>query len=493
MPAFSFSDIASAIVSPHKQDLRRKSLPRYILTALIVACALFMENLDGTIIATSLPAIALDLHEDPIALKLALTSYLLSLAVFIPASGWVADKFGAKRIFRLAILVFTLGSIACGLSNTLPQFILARVLQGLGGAMMVPVGRLVLLRSVQRSEMVRALAYLTLPALIGPVIGPPIGGFITTYFHWRWIFWLNVPIGILGIALATIYIDDIRESEVWPLDVRGFLLTGCGLSLLIFGLSISGRGFIAPLWVAAMVLTGALCLLAYVRHAHKTAHPILDLRLLQIRTFRASVSGGSLFRIATGSITFLLPLMLQLGFGMDPLQSGLTTFISSAGAMVMKTAAPGILRQFGFRNVLINCTLLSSIMLGAIGFFTPTTPILLMMAVLLIGGFFRSLEFTSVNSLAFADIEANSMSRATSFSSVAQQLSISIGVAAGASILQVMRWWSGSLEVVHFQWAFLIMAAVLLSAIFTFLKLPEDAGSDLARRSPGQEKAPSIN
>jgi len=461
-----------------------------MLTALIVACALFMENLDGTVISTSLPAIAIDLHEDPISLKLALTSYLLSLAIFIPASGWAADKFGARRVFRLAILVFTLGSIACGLSSSLSEFVLARVLQGLGGAMMVPVGRLVLLRSVARPDLVRALAYLTLPALIGPVIGPPLGGFITTYFHWRWIFWINVPIGAIGIALATIFIEDIRETQVWPLDLRGFLLSGIGLSLLIFGLSVAGRNFIPGTIVGLMVFFGFCSLGLYIWHARRTAHPILDLNLLKIRTFRAAVGGGSLFRIATGSIPFLLPLMLQLGFGLDAFQSGLTTFVSSAGAMAMKTTAPAILAAFGFRRVLIYDTLLSALMLGVIGFFTPATPTLLMMAILLIGGFFRSLEFTSVNALAYADIESAVMSRATSFSSVVQQLSLSIGVAIGASVLQTLRWFhGGNLGIADFQWAFLVMALILVSAIGSFIGLPEDAGSDLSRGAAAPAEA----
>ncbi len=451
-----------------------------------------MENLDGTVISTSLPAIAADLHEDPISLKLALTSYLLSLAIFIPASGWIADKFGARNVFRLAILVFTFGSIACGLSNSLTEFVLARVLQGLGGAMMVPVGRLVLLRSVERSEMVRALSYLTLPALIGPVIGPPLGGFITTYFHWRWIFWINVPIGALGILLATLFIEDIRETNVAPLDVTGLLLSGAGLSLLIFGFSIAGRGFVPPEYVILMMLAGFGALALYVRHARRARNPIIDLKLLKIKTFRASVSGGSLFRIAIGSMNLLLPLMLQLGFGMNALQSGLITFISSAGAMVMKTTAPRILTAFGFRNVLIYDALLCSLSLAAIGFFTPATPLPIMMAILLFGGFFRSLEFTSLNALAFADIEAVAMSRATSFSAVAQQLSLSIGVAAGASILQIMRWSHGALEVADFQWAFLIMAAILSCATFTFIGLPINAASDLTRCSPPKETKSSV-
>jgi EmrB/QacA subfamily drug resistance transporter len=216
-----------------------------MLTPLIVACALFMENLDSTIIATSLPAIAADLHQDPIALKLALTSYLLAQAVFIPASGWVADRFGARKVFGAAIVIFTLGSILCGLSSTLPEFIAARVIQGSGAAMMTPVGRLTLFRSVERSEIVRAMAYLTMPALIGPILGPPLGGFISTYLHWRWNFWINVPVGVVGVILSALYIPDIRDEQVAGFDLKGFLLSGLGLSSLIFGLTVAGRGFIS--------------------------------------------------------------------------------------------------------------------------------------------------------------------------------------------------------------------------------------------------------
>ncbi len=267
-------------------------MPSYLISALTVACALFMENLDSTVIATSLPAIAQDLHEDPISLKLALTSYLVSLAIFIPASGWAADRFGARKIFRIAILLFTFGSILCGMAASLPGFIGARVIQGLGGAMMVPVGRLVLLRSVERSELVNALSYLTVPALLGPVAGPLLGGFITTYFHWRWIFWINVPIGAVGILLATLFVEDVAGEGAWPLDVTGFLLCGSGLAFLLFGLGGAGRGLLP--WEAAVFLTasGALALATYVWHARRTDFPLIDLTLLRIKTFRASVTGG---------------------------------------------------------------------------------------------------------------------------------------------------------------------------------------------------------
>jgi EmrB/QacA subfamily drug resistance transporter len=463
-------------------------LPRYVLTALIVACALFMENLDGTVISTSLPAIAADLHEDPLSLKLALTSYLLSLAIFIPASSWAADKFGARTIFRNAIVVFTLGSICCGLSSNLPEFVAARVLQGFGGAMMVPVGRLVLLRTTERQNLVRAMAYLTAPALLGPVTGPPIGGFITTYFNWRWIFFINVPIGLLGFVLVSLFIENIRAEKAWPLDITGFLLSGLGLSTLIFGLTVASRQFVSWEIVAALIATGTILLSLYVLHARNTAFPLLDLRLLAIPTYRASVVGGSLFRIGIGAIPFLLPLMLQVGFGMNAFQSGSVTFVAAAGAILMKPTAEPILRLCGFRRVLVFNTLLSSAFLASYGFFTPLTPVVLMMTLLLAGGFFRSLQFTSLNVIAYADLDPAMVSRATSFSAVAQQLSLSVGVALGAGVIEITRQMRGdaTLTAADFQWAFIIVAFMSAISVVSFLRLPLDAGAALAGRTSGK-------
>jgi len=464
-------------------------LPRYLLTALIVACAIFMETLDGTVIATSLPAIAADLHEDPIALKLALTSYLLSLAIFIPASGWAADKFGARTIFRSAILVFTFGSILCGFSSTLWEFVAARMIQGFGGAMMVPVGRLVLLRSVARSEVVGALSYIMIPALLGPLCGPIIGGFITTYFHWRWIFFVNVPIGAAGIVLVSLFIKNIRGEEPWPLDVKGFILSGAGLASLIFGLTIAGRGLFGKWVVIALLALGGILLISYWLHARRTKFPILDLRLLAIPTFRASIVGGSLFRIGIGALPFLLPLMLQVGFGMNPFQSGSVTFVAAVGAMLMKVTAVPTLRWFGFRNVLIFDALLSCAFLASYGLFTASTPTVVMMSLLLLGGFFRSLEFTAINAITYADIDSAAMSRATSFAAVAQQLSLSVGIAVGAFGIQLSEALRGAthLAVVDFHRGFFLVAIFSASSVLLFRNLPKDAGTDLA--GPPRRKA----
>jgi EmrB/QacA subfamily drug resistance transporter len=460
-------------------------LPPFALTPLIIATALFMENLDGSALATTLPAMAADLHEDPIALKLALTSYYLALAVFIPLSGWAADKFGARKVFVSAILIFVAASICCGMSTTLAGVVSSRVLQGAGGAMMVPVGRLVLLRSAERHELVRALAYLTIPALIGPLIGPPVGGFIATYFHWRYIFWMNAPIGALGVVLSLLYIPDVREENPPPLDARGAVLSGAGLSCLVSGFSVAGRGF-APIWVAAsLALAGGAALLAYMRHARRAAFPILDLTLFRVSTFRAGVVGGFLFRVGAGAMSFLLPLLLQVGFGLSAYDAGLLTFVAAAGAIAMKVAAQPILRAFGFRRVLIVNTLLCAAFLTANAAFSPQTPHFAIMAVLLVGGFFRSLEFTSLNAICIADIDRGIMSRATSLSAVAQQLSSSAGVAIGAAALEAARALHGGGELLwgDFGPAFFVVAFASLGALPFFTALSETAGDEVAGRA----------
>lgn len=459
-------------------------MPRYFVT-LIVAVALFMETMDSTVIATSLPAIAADLHEDPIALKLALTSYLLSLAVFIPLSGWMADRFGARTVFRSAIIVFTLGSALCGFADNLGQFVAFRMLQGLGGAMMVPVGRLVILRSVPKAELISALAWLTIPALMGPVIGPPLGGFISTYLSWRWIFWINIPIGLIGFILATRYIADIREEEVPPLDIRGFVLSGIGLSGLAFGFTTIGQELL-PGWAAvSLIVFGGLTCWLYVRHARRTEHPILDLDLFKVKTFYASVVGGFVYRIGIGAGPFLLPLLFQLGFGMSPFQSGLLTFAGAVGAITMKTAASPIIHRFGFRRILLVNAVISSCFIAAASLFTAQTPYFVVIAVLLAGGFFRSLQFTSINSLAYADLSSKEMSRATSFASVIQHLSLSAGVAVAALALEVQRFGrpEHAVQAEDFVLPFLVVAAISVSSILIFRKLPEEAGSSLSRRT----------
>ena len=463
------------------------------IVPLIIAVALFMENMDSTVIATSLPAIATDIGTNPLALKLAITSYLLSLAIFIPASGWTADRFGARTVFRAAIAVFVLGSIACALSSSLTDFVFARIVQGMGGAMMTPVGRIVLVRSISRRELVNAMAWVTTPALIGPVIGPPVGGFITTYASWHWIFLINVPIGLLGIGLATRFIEDVRAEHHAPFDIAGMIYAGLGIAGLAFGLSVLGLNFLPWSIVVALIVGGAIFIAAYLVHARHVPIPALDLTLFRLPTFRASVLGGFVFRIGVGALPFLLPLMLQVGFGMTPFESGLITFASAAGAMTMKLAAAAMLRRFGFRSILMLNALVSSLFLAACALFTDTTPAALMFGVLLIGGFFRSLQFTSVNTLAYAEVEQSRVSRATALMSVGQQLSISAGVALGALAVDLTAQFHGhaDLRAADFQAAFVIVATISALSFLIFVRLPVDSGAELSGRAPSNPKPPA--
>ncbi len=446
-----------------------------------------MEAVDSTVIATSLEAIAQDLREDPLSLKLALTSYLVAQAVFIPASAWIADKYGARRVFVLAIGVFVLGSIMCGMATSLFGFVLARVIQGLGGALMMPVGRLLVIRSVPRSEMIKAFAYLTVPAMIGPVIGPPLGGFITTYFHWRWIFWINVPIGILGVILATIYIRNIREESPGNLDVRGFMLAGVAFSCLIFGFTLIGGSFLPPLHVAGLIGVGAVAIGLYFLHERRVAYPLLDFSLLRIPTFRYAMTGSLMFRISVGAVPFLLPLLMQLGFGMSAAQSGSITFASAAGSMIIKATAPAILRRWGFRRVLMTCGFVSGAFLAVNGLFTQHTPVALIFGLLLTGGFFRSLQFTALNGLAFCDIPNERMSRATSLVAVMQQFATAAGVAIGAGVVELTLHMRGAAQVATFDFAmsFYVVALITAGSALVFVRMPKDAGIHV---SGGREK-----
>ena len=461
---------------------------REILVPLIIATALFMENVDSSVIATSLPEISRDLKVDPIALKLALTSYLLSLAVFIPISGWMADKFGARTVFCAAIVVFTLGSLACGFAIGLADLVAYRILQGIGGAMMVPVGRLVILRMVPKHELVSALAWLVVPALVGPMIGPPLGGFITTYFHWRWIFWINIPIGILGFWLAIKYIENIREEKVPPLDTLGFFLSGVGLTGLAFGFTTVGQELL-PWWISTgMIVVGGTVMYFYLRHARTHPAPLIDPKLFSVQTFRVSVVGGSLFRIGVGAMPFLLPLMFQFGFGMNPLQSGLLTFAGAAGAMLMRASVAPVLRRFGIKRVLVINTFVAAAFIAACGFFEPGTPYFIIIAVLFVGGFFRALQFSTLNSLAFADLGTATMSQATSLTSVAQNISISAGVAVSAIVIETLRYSRASHDILlsDFKIAFFFVAACSLTAMFLMIRLPFDAGTSLIAPPPPQ-------
>ena len=458
---------------------------------LIVAVALFMENMDSTVISTSLPAIARALGTNPLALKLAVTSYLLALAIFIPASGWTADRFGARNVFRIAVAVFVVGSIGCALSRSLDEFVLARIVQGAGGAMMTPVGRLILVRSIDKRLLVDAMSMVTIPALIGPICGPPLGGFITTYASWHWIFIINVPIGLLGLAMATRYIADTQAERPAPFDVVGFILSGLGIGGLAFGLSVMGLEFLPMAVVGALLIVGAVATAGYIVHARRKAAPILDLRLFKLSTFRASIFGGFMFRLGIGALPFLLPLLLQIGFDLTPFHSGLVTFTGALGSLSMKAAVAGVLRRFGYRPVLVYNSLVSAAFLAACASFMPGMPFAAMIAILLAGGFFRSLQFTAVNTIAYAEIEPSLISRATTLVSVGQQLALSTGVAVGALVVEATLRWKHetAMGAADFPPAFLTVGALTALSALIFARLAPEAGAELAGRKAAEKNS----
>ena len=426
----------------------RAPAPAYRITALIVASALFMEQLDATVLATALPTMSKSFGVSPLDMSVALTGYLLSLAVFIPASGWIADRFGARNVFGAAIAIFMAGSLLCAQAHSLPFLVFARVLQGLGGAMMVPVGRLVILKSVPRADFVSAMAWVMVPALIGPVIGPMVGGFIVTYLDWRWIFYVTLPLGVIGILLASHYIDNVREEIRRPFDVIGLFLSGTSLASLLFAFETGGRGAASPrtalVLLAVGVVTGAL----YIAHARRHAAPILDLTLMRLKTFRLSVLAGGLARITAGAMPFLLPMMMQLGFGMSAAHSGLVTFVSD-------------------------------------------WPLAAIYVVLLIGGFSQSLQFTAYNTIAYAEVERDRMSAATSFYTTMQQMMLSAGICVSAAVLHMAVALSGRETPVmaDFSAAFLTVTSISLLAAFVCARLPRDAGDDLTGRAPAEDAA----
>nr|WP_092424363.1 MFS transporter [Devosia crocina] len=451
------------------------------VTPLILAVALFMEQMDSTVIATSLPAIAADIGTDPIALKLALTAYFVALAIFIPLSGWMADRFGAKTIFRLAILVFMLGSLACSFAFSLESFVLSRFFQGIGSSMMTPVGRLLLVRSTPRTELVSAMAWLTVPALVAPVTGPLIGGFLTTYLSWHWIFWINIPIGVAGIILAGIFLDVPDQRTPRPVDLPGFLIAAVAFSGTVFGLSVISLPALPILYGYMTIAVGVTAGILYLLHARHTPHPLLDPRLFRHKLFRSSVTGGSLFRIGVGAMPFLLPLMLQLGFGLNPFQSGAITFVSAIGAIMSKFLAERIFARFGFPRVLGFAAIFGGVLIAAQGFFTTETPVPVMMAVLLAGGVLRSVFFTGSNAIGYADISDEEASQATAIVAVCQQLSVAFGVAVAGAILELTSHLTGGhLSLLNFQIAFFVVGGLSALASLIYLTLPRNAGADVS-------------
>jgi EmrB/QacA subfamily drug resistance transporter len=456
------------------------------IVAMIVGSAIIMQQIDSTVITTALPQMAISLHTDPVRLSVAVTAYLLSLAIFVPVSGWASDRFGGRTVFRAAIALFTLGSVLCGLSGNFAELTAARVLQGFGGAMMVPVGRLVLFRSLEKAQLIGTMAYLQVPAQLGPVLGPPIGGFITTYFSWRWIFFINVPLGILGIVLVTMFFDNPKEDTPRPLDWIGFLLTGVSLFCIMYGVEAIGRGRGEVVYAVVLLVLGATLGALALRHLKRATHPVLDLSVFRIATFRASIYGGSVFRAGAGTLVFLLPLLLQVVFGLSAATSGSITFATAIGSLSMKVTARPIIERYGFRNVILINSLISAAAIIMCAFFTAATPLTLIFILLLIAGFFMSLQFTATQAIAYADVQQPLMSTATSFASMAQQLSRGFGIALAALVLHLSLVWRGATGLGHpdFVVAFTGAALLALGCAVVGWRLPHDAAAEVSGHRP---------
>lgn len=456
------------------------------IIAALVAGAFYMEMLDGTVIATALPQMALSFHTNPIVLSAGMSVYLLALAVFIPISGWVADRFGSCTVFASAIGVFTFASILCGLCNTTAQFVAARVLQGIGGAMMVPVGRLVVLNNTEKKDLMNAIAWITWPALLAPVIGPPLGGFITTYASWRWIFYLNVAPGVIAILLSVMFVPNDRATKK-PFDGVGFALVGLCCTTFLYVMDLISQqntpwALVADL-LAVSLGSGALA----VRHANRHPHALLDISALRIRTFAATVWGGSAFRIAIYAVPFLLPLLFQIGFGLNAFASGVLVLGVFAGNVAMKPLTTPVLRRFGFRSVLLVNGALTALTILACALLSPGMSRTLIIAVLFCGGLCRSMQFTSINTIAFADVPKPRLSGANTFFSTMQQMSMAMGIAFGAVALRLALLFHGTkdakLAVADFRAAFVLVAAAAAVSVFDFVGLDRHAGAIVSARS----------
>ena len=456
-----------------------------MIVALIVAGAFSMEYIDSTVITTALPLMARTFHMPAVELSIGLTAYLLTISAFIPVSSWIADRFGSRTVFVTAMAIFTLSSLWCGFARGLAEFVLARVVQGMGGAMMVPVGRFVVLRGTAKKDMIRAFALLSWPALAAPILGPPLGGFIATYWSWRWIFFLNILPGMAGIALAFWKMPNFFADEARPLDWPGFLLTGSALSCLMYGVDrigvASGNRAIPALLLLAGLMLGWLS----IRHCRRAEHPLLDLWAMRVPTFAATAWGGSLFRLSISAVPFLVPLMLQLGLGMSAYRAGAYTLYIFVGNFGMKIVTTPILHRWGFRATLVVNGVAAIASLALCAVVTGSTPAWILAAIFLYGGLCRSMQFTAISTLTYVDVPSERMSGASALGSMVQQMTQGIGVASGALMLHMamaLGGRSGRPVTADFHLAFLALALLCTLGLISFTRLAPDAGAAVTRR-----------
>lgn len=469
-----------------KADIQADTKPVHLsLVMWLVTGAMFMEILDGSIIATALPSMAKSFGTSAVALNVGVSAYLLALGVFIPASGWVVERLGARTVFAAAMTLFTLTSAACGASDSFGMFVALRVLQGVAGAMMVPVGRLVVMRYMPQERLMAALSSLVWPALVAPVLGPPLGGFITTHFGWRWIFYLNLPLGIAGLIAALVLVPNARGETRRRFDLAGFVLCGVGTFATLSGLERMVAG-VDALGLSVLAI-GVAGLVASVWHLRRSAAPLIDLRAWQIRTFRASLRGGNLSRMAIGATPFLLPLMFQVGFGYDAFHSGLLVLSVFAGNLAMKSVTTPILRRFGYRPVMIWNGVLCALALAACALIEADTPTLVIVLILVIGGMTRSMQFTTIGTMAFADVPKPQMSDANGLFNTISQIGMAAGITLGAFGVRGGHWVAGQWGIegnaVDYRIAFVLMALFALIGLVDAVRLPRGAGDHFVARS----------
>ncbi|WP_036601151.1 DHA2 family efflux MFS transporter permease subunit [Olivibacter sitiensis] len=463
-------------VPPSRPKISKNSLT----VSLIVASALFMENLDSTVIATALPDIATAFGVEAGDMSLGITAYLIAQAVFVPVSGWIADRYGVRDVFGTAIIFFTLSSIACAFSQSMLQFTISRIVQGTAGALMVPVGRLAVLNNTQKKDLLTAIAYITWPALVAPVLGPPLGGFITTYFSWHWIFLLNVPLGAAGVYLTWRFIKNTSERSRVPLDITGFAFSGLAMAGFMYSLDLLGKSHTSYSLALTILVLSIAALLFNIWHSGKIDKPLIDYKVFKVTTFRTTVTTGSLSRIVIWSSPFLLPLLFQVGLGMSAFHSGMLYLIGMVGNLGMKPATIWITRHFGFKHVLICNGLLLAVSTYAFSFIFPDTPIWVIVINMLFWGMFRSLQFSSLATLAFADIDQTQMSNANTIFSTAQKIATGVGVAIGALALHLAGAYhhtQGEAQLADFQLAFIALGILGIIANAGYLRLSRNAGS----------------
>jgi EmrB/QacA subfamily drug resistance transporter len=463
--------------------------------SLLVAGAFFMENLDGTVIVTAIPQMAKSFGVHPVDLSIGVSSYILALAVLIPASGWLTDRFGARTIFATAIVVFTLASVLCGMSQTLPEFVVARVVQGIGGAMMVPVGRLVVLRSAKKEEIISAIGLIVWPGLAAPVLGPPLGGFTTDHFSWHWIFYLNVPLGAMALYFALTLVPG-TDREKKPFDWLGFLSTGYASFAVMLGiqlLSASPSWF----WTIATLASGLLVGLWAVSYERRQAHPLVDLWALRFKTFAVTIWGGTLFRASIGAVPFLLPLLFQIGFGLDAFTSGLLVLSVFAGNIVMKIFTTRVLKHFGFRRTLVVNGYLNAAVLLACAVISPDTPVPVILGLLFVSGLTRSMQFTTIATIAFADVPQDRMSGANTLSNIAGPLGMALGIAVAALALRAGALFfpgpAGVITLPQFHFAFVVIGVIALIAVFDTLGLTQQDGDSLRKNAAPPPATPPLD